>query len=127
MCHFFLNIFCVKKKYYFYLFFLSYIAPFFPPFFPCLTNFFSLARFLFLIKSIISFLFEIDRFFFYKKKIFFQKLLSSLSRKTFFSKKTSSVYLNFLIMPAQLSTFFYVSNYQEKISSGFVIGNATGY
>ncbi|PKK56217.1 hypothetical protein RhiirC2_800500 [Rhizophagus irregularis] len=30
-------------------------------------------------------------------------------------------------MPAQLSTVLYISNYQEKISSGFIIGNATGY
>jgi hypothetical protein len=30
-------------------------------------------------------------------------------------------------MPAQLSTILYISNYQERISSGFIVGNATGY
>ena len=30
-------------------------------------------------------------------------------------------------MPAQLSTILYVSNYQEKISSGYIVGNTTGY
>ena len=30
-------------------------------------------------------------------------------------------------MPAQLSTVLYIANYQEKISSGFIVGNATAY
>ena len=30
-------------------------------------------------------------------------------------------------MPAQLSTVLYVSQYNEKISSSFIIGNATAY
>jgi hypothetical protein len=30
-------------------------------------------------------------------------------------------------MPAQLSTILYISDYQKRISSGFIIGSATGY
>jgi hypothetical protein len=30
-------------------------------------------------------------------------------------------------MPAQISTVLYISEYKEKTSSGFFIGNATGY
>lgn len=30
-------------------------------------------------------------------------------------------------MPAQISTILYVSKYKEKMSSEYIIGNATGY
>jgi len=30
-------------------------------------------------------------------------------------------------MPAQLSSILYISEYKEKVSSGFFIGNAIGY
>src|ERR1043165_6262058 len=30
-------------------------------------------------------------------------------------------------MPAQLSTILYISDYKEKISSGYIVANAIGY
>lgn len=30
-------------------------------------------------------------------------------------------------MPAQMSTILYISEYKEKMSSGYYVGNATGY